>query len=72
MTIGNEDYGKPNYVGNYHKFYHTIKHFYPDIKTIITNISKLIPNQMFVCNALKMTPLENASPKMLLYNDYVG
>ncbi|XP_029127966.1 alpha-L-arabinofuranosidase 1-like [Cajanus cajan] len=36
VAIGNEDCGKPNYKGNYLKFYGAIKHAYPDIQ-IITN-----------------------------------
>ncbi|KAF9599343.1 hypothetical protein IFM89_036800 [Coptis chinensis] len=36
VAIGNEDCGKPNYRGNYLKFYDALKKAYPDIK-IITN-----------------------------------
>ncbi|OVA13812.1 Alpha-L-arabinofuranosidase [Macleaya cordata] len=34
VAIGNEDCGKKNYRGNYLKFYHALKHAYPDIKII--------------------------------------
>lgn len=36
VAIGNEDCGKKNYLGNYVKFYKTLKNAYPDIK-VITN-----------------------------------
>ncbi|KAG5552725.1 hypothetical protein RHGRI_010732 [Rhododendron griersonianum] len=32
VAVGNEDYGKKNYCGNYLKFYDAIRHAYPDIK----------------------------------------
>ncbi|XP_020254046.1 alpha-L-arabinofuranosidase 1-like isoform X1 [Asparagus officinalis] len=34
VAIGNEDCGKPNYRGNYLKFYDAIRNAYPDIKMI--------------------------------------
>ncbi|KAL3534084.1 hypothetical protein ACH5RR_002545 [Cinchona calisaya] len=34
VAIGNEDCGKPNYLGNYLKFYVAIKQSYPDVKII--------------------------------------
>ncbi|KAK3004193.1 hypothetical protein RJ639_018907 [Escallonia herrerae] len=34
VAVGNEDCGKPNYLGNYLKFYSAIRHAYPDIKII--------------------------------------
>lgn len=34
VAIGNEDCGKQYYQGNYMKFYHAIRMFYPDIKII--------------------------------------
>ncbi|KAK3011606.1 hypothetical protein RJ639_011013 [Escallonia herrerae] len=34
VAIGNEDCGKPNYLGNYLKFYSAIRRAYPDIKII--------------------------------------
>lgn len=34
VAIGNEDCGKPNYRGNYLKFYYAIQNAYPDIKMI--------------------------------------
>ncbi|WCJ28656.1 alpha-L-arabinofuranosidase 1 [Euphorbia peplus] len=34
VAVGNEDCGKKNYIGNYHKFYDAIKLVYPDIKII--------------------------------------
>ncbi|KAK2995173.1 hypothetical protein RJ640_005763 [Escallonia rubra] len=34
VAVGNEDCGKPNYLGNYLKFYGAIRNAYPDIKII--------------------------------------
>ncbi|KAL3534082.1 hypothetical protein ACH5RR_002543 [Cinchona calisaya] len=34
VAIGNEDCGKPNYLGNYLKFYAAINQSYPDVKMI--------------------------------------
>ncbi|KAG5536269.1 hypothetical protein RHGRI_023896 [Rhododendron griersonianum] len=75
VAVGNEDYGKKNYCGNYLKFYDAIRHAYPDIKLspivmalldnwIILPISMIIIDaNMVFCLAHKFNHASHSGPK---------